>query len=89
MEDGRSTMSHQLSLSALFLCLSIVPAAAQVTAIRAGQLVDPETGTVALDQTILVEAGMITAVGADVPVPPEADVHGPSPDSRRPARLQS
>jgi len=61
-------------LPTLALLLSVAPAAAQVTAIRAGRLVDPEAGTVASDQIILVEDGMITAVGPDVAVPAGAEV---------------
>jgi len=67
-------MSFRELLVGLVLCLNAAPAAAQVTAIRAGRLIDPETGTVATDQTILVESGVITAVGADVAVPADADV---------------
>jgi len=47
---------------------------AQVTAIKAGTLVDPETGAAARNQVILVENGRITAVGAGVGVPPSATV---------------
>ena len=50
------------------------PASAQVTAIRAGRLVDPETGTAAANQVILVENGKFTAVGPDVTVPAGATV---------------
>jgi imidazolonepropionase-like amidohydrolase len=50
------------------------PVAAQVTAIRAGRLVDPETGTVATNQVILVENRRFTAVGADVAIPAGATV---------------
>lgn len=57
---------------AVFLCASSL--AAQVTAIRAGQVVDPASGAAARDQVILVENGRITAVGASVAVPPNARV---------------
>jgi len=50
------------------------PAPAQVTAIRAGRLVDPEAGTVAANQVILVENGKFTAVGPDVAIPAGAVV---------------
>jgi imidazolonepropionase-like amidohydrolase len=53
------------ALSTAFLCLLLAPAAlAQVTAIRAGVLIDPETGAAARNQVILVENGRFTAVGA-------------------------
>jgi imidazolonepropionase-like amidohydrolase len=47
---------------------------AQVTAIRAGRLVDPETGTIATNQVILVQNGRFTAIGANVPIPAGAQL---------------
>ena len=47
---------------------------APVTAIRAGRLVDPETGTIANNQVLLVQGGRFTAVGANVTIPQGADV---------------
>lgn len=47
---------------------------AQVTAIRAGRLIDPETGTVATNQVILVEGEKFTAVGANLTIPAGATV---------------
>lgn len=49
-------------------------APAQVTAIRAGRLLDPETGQVQSNQTILVEGRLITAIGANVPIPAGATI---------------
>ena len=49
-------------------------AGAQVTAIRAARLLDPEAGTIVTNQVILVEGGKFTAVGATVAIPPGADV---------------
>jgi len=49
-------------------------AAAQVTAIRAGRIVDPETGNVATNQVILVEGQDIKAVGSNVSIPSGATV---------------
>jgi imidazolonepropionase-like amidohydrolase len=49
-------------------------ATAQVTAIRAGRLIDPETGTSAANQTILVERGRFTAIGSTVSIPQGAEV---------------
>ena len=60
-------------LSAVTL-LAAAALPAQVTAIRAGQLVDPATGTTARNQVILVEAGKITAVGPALAIPPGAAV---------------
>jgi imidazolonepropionase-like amidohydrolase len=47
---------------------------AQVTGIRAGRLVDPETGRAASEQVILVDGGKITAVGPGLAIPPGAVV---------------
>jgi imidazolonepropionase-like amidohydrolase len=59
--------SARLWLSSLALFgASVLPA--QVTAIRAGQLVDPASGTVAHDQVVLVENGKIAAAGPSVAV---------------------
>jgi imidazolonepropionase-like amidohydrolase len=48
---------------------AVSSAAAQVTAIKAGRLVDPDAGTVATNQVILVENGKFTAVGPNVAIP--------------------
>jgi imidazolonepropionase-like amidohydrolase len=61
-------------LVVLLACAWPALAAAQVTAIRAGRVVDPETGTAAANQVILVENGRFTAVGADVAIPSGAEV---------------
>jgi imidazolonepropionase-like amidohydrolase len=45
-----------------------------LTAIRAGRLIDPETGTVATDQVILVEGERIREIGPGLAIPPEAEV---------------
>ncbi len=65
------TRSAQLFLA----CVTIgatTPAAAQVTAIRAGRLVDPEAGTTLTNQIILIEDGRFSAIGANVTVPRDA-----------------
>jgi len=49
--------------------------ALQVVAIRAGRLVDPATGRVTSNQTITIEGGRISAVGAGVQPPAEAIVY--------------
>jgi imidazolonepropionase-like amidohydrolase len=49
-------------------------ASAQVTAIKAGKLVMPETGTTLNNQIILVEGTRIKAVGSDVQIPSGAVV---------------
>jgi imidazolonepropionase-like amidohydrolase len=66
--------TFRLVLAAALLALSSLIGQAQVTAIKAGQLVDPETGTVAVNQVILVEGQTIKAVGADLKIPEHATV---------------
>ena len=47
---------------------------APITAIRAGRLVDPATGTAATNQVILVQGGRFTAIGPNVAIPAGATV---------------
>src|SRR5690242_20560664 len=47
---------------------------AQPIAIRAGHLIDPDTGTAAANQVILVDAGKFTSIGANVTIPQGAEV---------------
>jgi imidazolonepropionase-like amidohydrolase len=49
-------------------------AAAQVTAIKAGRLVDPDSGTVLADQVILVRDNKIESVGKGLAIPADAKV---------------
>jgi imidazolonepropionase-like amidohydrolase len=51
----------------------VVPPSA-VIAIKAGRLVDPDVGTAAANQIILVQDGKITAVGGNVTIPAAAQV---------------
>lgn len=66
-------MKKLISFIAVVL-LTAGAVAAQVTAIRAGRVVDPETGRVATNQIILIEGTDIKAVGADVSIPAGAAV---------------
>jgi len=71
-------MKHPKNFYALFLSvvllLGIISGNAQITAIKAGKLVEPETGTTLPNQIILIEKGKIKAVGAGLPIPKEAGV---------------
>src|SRR6476619_6207593 len=65
------------SISLLLVSATFVQSAAQtssVTAIRAGRIVDPETGTASVGQIILIEGEKIRAVGADLAIPAGAVV---------------
>jgi imidazolonepropionase-like amidohydrolase len=56
-------------LSVIFVLLATGLAGAQATAIRAGRIVDPETGSIASNQIILIEGQDIKAVGPNVAIP--------------------
>ena len=69
------------ALAGLILTASIraqTPAPAQtpvqVTAVQAGRLIDPETGTAATNQVILVEGTQIRDIGANLPIPAGATI---------------
>lgn len=60
---------------AVLLCLlAPLTVYSQTTAIRAGRVVDPDTGAVSTNQIILVEKGKISAIGAGVVIPANANV---------------
>jgi imidazolonepropionase-like amidohydrolase len=54
------------TLTVLLLAGSI---SAQVTALKIGHLVNPENGTAAANQVVLIENGKFTAIGANVSIP--------------------
>ena len=59
----------------LFLILAYTSiAAAQITAIRDGRLIDPDSGTVLTDQIILIQGNKIQAVGRSLTIPNGANV---------------
>jgi imidazolonepropionase-like amidohydrolase len=58
----------------LVVLLVPVPGSAQVTAIKAGRLIDPDNGTVATGQVIIVRANKIEAIGAGLAIPADATV---------------
>jgi imidazolonepropionase-like amidohydrolase len=59
----------------LVMCLLVtVPAWAQTVAIRAGNLIDPATGTVSKNQIILVKGKKIVEVGPNVTIPADSQV---------------
>jgi imidazolonepropionase-like amidohydrolase len=49
-------------------------AAAQVTVVRAGRLIDPDSGTVLTNQVILIKDGKVQAVGKELALPADARV---------------
>ncbi len=67
-------MRNRLLNAALVTLAACGLAGAQVVALRVGHLVDPETGTAANNQIILIDGGKFTAIGANVPIPAGANV---------------
>ena len=66
-------MRIRFVLSALFV-FAASSAWAQTMAIRAGNLIDPAKGTVAKNQVVLIKSGNITAVGAGLEIPKDAEI---------------
>jgi imidazolonepropionase-like amidohydrolase len=60
-------------VAALLLCAA-TGRAAELTAIKAGKLIDPDTGATALNQIILIEGTTIKDIGGNVAIPPGATV---------------
>jgi imidazolonepropionase-like amidohydrolase len=63
---------HFLSFALLFVFS--VSVCGQIIAIKAGKIVDPESGTVSSNQTIIVENGRIAQIGANASIPANATV---------------
>jgi imidazolonepropionase-like amidohydrolase len=70
----KHTNAFKLVLVNVLIVLGQIVGQAQVTAIKAGKMVDPETGAVAVNQVILVEGQTIKAIGPDVKIPPGATI---------------
>jgi imidazolonepropionase-like amidohydrolase len=76
----RSLLASAVTLScvasAILVAQPLAPSSlsAQVTAVRAGGLLDPEAGTVLRDQIILIEDGRFSAIGPDLSIPAGAEV---------------
>ena len=74
-----------MKIRTLFFCLMVlfafarlsagqVKAAPQLIAIKAGKIVDPETGKASLNQIILVEGKKIKDIGGNVTIPADARI---------------
>jgi len=64
----------KLSVVLMFVAIATPIPASDVQAVRAGTLVDVQNGTALRNQTILIEAGKVTAIGSDPRVPAGATV---------------
>ena len=79
---ARAVLLFLLSLSIVLLAArtpqtaaqSSQPGASGVMAIKAGKLVDPEKGTTAANQIILIRGRKIEAIGTNVQIPAEAQI---------------
>lgn len=67
-------VKRTLALAVILLWCSLGLGFAQVTAIKAGRLIDPDSARVLTDQIILIRDNKIEAAGKDVPVPAGAKV---------------
>ena len=63
------TLLTILAMAVLTTCAS-----SQVTVIKAGRLIDPDTGSVAISQIILIRNNKVVSVGQNVPIPSDATV---------------
>ena len=71
----KNPVRHALGLFGLLIFwMGSSLAFAQITAIKAGLLLDPSTGETLRDQVVLVEDGQIQALGAEVAIPAGATV---------------
>jgi imidazolonepropionase-like amidohydrolase len=62
------------SLAIILVLIAAAPAQTKLTAIKAGKLVDPETGGVTTGQVIIIEGRRIKAIGPNLSVPSGAEV---------------
>src|ERR1700722_11870867 len=62
---------------------------AQVTAIKAGKLVDPDSGVTLTHQIVLIEGNKITAVGPSVAIPQGATIFDLSSDTVLPGLVDA
>jgi len=72
MKRAKNIFSYSLIIVLLFLFAASVRA--EITAIKAGKLVDTETGETSVNQIILVENNTIKAVGANIQIPQGATI---------------
>lgn len=70
----KPTSLFKLVYLSLLIVLNSALLQAQVTAIKAGKLLDPETGTISANQIILVEGQTIKAIGPDIKIPTGASI---------------
>lgn len=67
-------IKRRLGMALLAVAATLTTMPAQVQAIRAGRLIDPETGASSSNQVILIEGGKFGAIGANVAIPAGAQI---------------
>jgi imidazolonepropionase-like amidohydrolase len=72
-EEGASTLRSGF-IAAAACCALVSAATAQVTAIRAGKLIDPDSAAVLNHQTILIRDNKIQAIGGNLAIPADAKI---------------
>jgi imidazolonepropionase-like amidohydrolase len=72
--ENTATAIRNTTMRVVICAALLIPAAAQVTAIRAGKLIDPDSGAVLTNQTILIRDNKVEAVGNNVSIPSNAKV---------------
>jgi imidazolonepropionase-like amidohydrolase len=70
----RAIRNGAISLWTIVLTAASLFAAGPLTAVKAGRVIDPSTGTALPAQIILIEGRLIRAIGPDVKIPKEAKV---------------
>lgn len=73
MKEAKMIRCHVVT-SVVVVLWFVANAGAEVTAIRAGKVVDPATGEVSSNQVILVDGQNIKAIGTDVQIPSDAKI---------------
>src|SRR5882762_11455697 len=77
---GEPMKIRTLLFAALMVSFSVPPvsaqlnSASQIVAIKAGKLLDPETGKTTVNQVILVEGNRIKEIGGNVAIPAGAKI---------------
>ncbi|MFZ0279233.1 MAG: amidohydrolase family protein [Candidatus Sulfotelmatobacter sp.] len=72
--EGISSTVRTCLMVLVTCCALLAPAAAQTIAIRAGKLIDPDSGKVLTDQTILIRDNKIDAVGNNLTIRSSAKI---------------
>jgi imidazolonepropionase-like amidohydrolase len=70
MHGNNNSMKSLFFASIVLVCSSLAPA--QVTVIRAGRLIDSDSGSVLSDQKIMIVGNKIAAVGKELQIPGDA-----------------